>query len=344
MEAVQDDVDQELLPLFLEEAGELYPQIGDTLQAWRAQSADAPLARKLQRSLHTLKGSARMTGAMRVGELVHRMEDRMMEAGAVAGGAQRSAAFWEELQTQFEHVGKMIALLRTDIVAEGSVAATAEESTGPRVPFASIGKRLYRIMRQTGKELGKKANLELRGTEVELERNLLEKMTAPFEHLLRNALAHGLESPQQRESAGKPPIGDIRLSLRRENNEAVFEFMDDGAGLDVDGLRRKAVEMGALQAGTATSDGQVMQLIFAPGLSTAAEVTAISGRGVGMDVVRSEITALGGRIAVLSRRGEGTCFIIRLPFTHAGDEAAAAKSDKQRPDGQNCEGRPLGLQ
>jgi chemotaxis protein histidine kinase CheA len=315
-------MDQELLPLFMEEAGELYPQIGNTLRAWRERSADALLARKLQRTLHTLKGSARMAGAMHVGELVHQME-----AQATASGMQQSTAFWDELQNQYDHIGKMIALLRTDIAVEGSAAAT-DENTEQRVPFASISKRLYRIVRQTGKELGKKAYLELRGTEVQLERNVLEKMTAPFEHLLRNAIAHGLEDPHQRESAGKPPVGDIRLSLRRENKEAVFEFMDDGSGLDVDGLRRKAVQMGLLQADEIASDGQVMQLIFAPGLSTATAVTTISGRGVGMDVVRSEIAALGGRIAVLSKRGEGTCFIIRLPLIHANESDISLNGQK----------------
>jgi len=306
MDAAQDDIDQELLPLFIEEAGELYPQIGNTLQDWRDQSDNALLERKLQRSLHTLKGSARMAGAMRVGELVHRMEEQ-------AAATKRSMVSWDDLQSRYEHIGKMIALLRTSATTE-CATPTAEESTGQQMPFASIGKRLYRIVRQTGKELGKKANLELRGTEVELERNMLEKMTAPFEHLLRNAIAHGLENPQQRESAGKPPIGDIRLSLRRENNAAVFEFMDDGAGLDVDGLRRKAVKMGLLRDDAAANDEQVMQLIFVPGLSTATKVTAISGRGVGMDVVCNEITSLGGHIAVSSKRGEGTCFIIHLPL------------------------------
>ena len=315
METAHDDIDQELLPLFLEEADELYPQIGNTLQAWCEQPADTLLARKLRRGLHTLKGSARMTGAMRVGELVHRMEE------AIAPGALRSTVFRDDLQSQFENVGRMIELLRMG-VAEEEPAAAVEEDTGQRAPFASLGKRLYRIVRQTCRELGKKANLELHGTELELEYSLLEKMTAPFEHLLRNAIAHGLESPQQRGSAGKSAIGDIRLSLRRENNEAVFEFMDDGAGLDIDGLRRKAVEMGLLEADAETSDGQIMQLIFAPGLSTAAKVTAISGRGVGMDVVRSEIAALGGRIAVLSKRGEGTYFIIRLPLISVTDGAA----------------------
>ena len=323
METVQDDIDQELLPLFMEEADELYPKIGNTLQAWRKRSADKLLARKLQRTLHTLKGSARMAGAMRVGELVHRMEEQ-----TAASGTQPSTAFWDELQNQLENIGKMIEHLRTDITPELCVAAE-EVRNGQQVPFASISKRLYRIVRQTCKELGKKAYLELHGAEVELERNLLEKITAPFEHLLRNAIAHGLEGPQQRESAGKPPVGDIRLSLRRENNEAVFEFMDDGAGLDVDGLRHKAAEMGLLRTDATATDRQVMQMIFAPGLSTAAEVTPICGRGVGMDVVSSEITALGGRIAVLSRKGEGTSFIIRLPlcFTSNGVKDRKAKTN-----------------
>ena len=335
MRTVQDDLDQELLPLFLEEADELYPQIGNTLQAWRKQPDDALLARKLQRSLNTLKGSARMAGAMRVGESVHRME-----AQAVATEAQRSNTFWDELQSQLDGIGKMVELLRTHVAAEDS-AITAEASTEQCVAFGSISKRLYRIVRQTGKELGKKVILELRGTEVEVENNVLEKMTAPFEHLLRNAIAHGLENPQQREAIGKPPIGDIRLSLRRENSEAVFELMDDGAGLDVDGLRRKAEEMGLLPAGAAVSNEQIMQLIFAPGLSTATEVTPISGRGVGMDVVRNEINALGGRIAVLSKRGEGTCFIIRLPFACVANKTRGGAA---RMDRQNCEGSSLGLQ
>src|SRR5271166_1246073 len=109
MESVQDDIDQELLSLFMEEAGELYPQIGNTLRAWCERPADALLGRKLQRTLHTLKGSARMAGAMRVGELVHRMEEQ-----TGTRGEQQSTAFWDELQSQFENIGKMIELLRTD--------------------------------------------------------------------------------------------------------------------------------------------------------------------------------------------------------------------------------------
>ena len=312
MRAVQDDIDPELLPLFIEEAGELHPQLGELLQAWREQPANSQLARKLQRALHTFKGSARMAGAMLVGDLLHRMEGRVMEAAT-----PYAPAFWDELHGGLERVGGMIEQLRGGLAEN----AAADEDAVQQVPFASIAKRLYRIVRQTGKELGKRANLELRGTEIELERGLLEKMTAPFEHLLRNAMAHGLESPQQREAAGKSPIGDIRLSLRRENGEAVFEFADDGAGLDIDGLRRKAVERGLLAADAETGDIQVMQLIFAPGLSTATEVTPISGRGLGMDVVRSEIAVLGGRISVSSKPGEGVSFIIRLPLAQGGNGA-----------------------
>jgi len=311
MAKVQDDIDRELLPLFLEEADELYPQIGNALQAWRDQPADAMCGRKLQRALHTFKGSARMAGALRVGELIHRMEELVTTTES-----KRSPSFRDELQQQFDYIGKQMNFLRADFSSESAVIPD-QETSEEKIPFSSIGKRLNRIVKQTGKELGKKANLELNGTDIELDRSLLERVTAPFEHLLRNAIAHGLESPQQRESLGKPPVGDIRLTLRRENTEAVFEFTDDGAGLDVDGLRRRAVEMNLLPPGSGASDLQIMQLIFTPGLSTAAEITPISGRGVGMDVVRSDIAALGGRIAVLSRRGEGTCFIIRLPLAPA---------------------------
>lgn len=317
---IQDDFDPELLPLFLEEADELYPQLAEMLQAWREQPANSQLARKLQRSLHTFKGSARMAGAMRIGDLVHKLEGRVIEAGMPSG------AFWAELQSGLERVGGMIEQLRGEVSAD----SCADDGLAQRAPFSCVSKRLYRIVRQTGKELGKRANLELQGTDIELERSVLEKMTAPFEHLLRNAIAHGLEDPQQREAAGKPPMGDIRLSLRRENGEAVFEFADDGAGLDIDALRRKAVAMGLLREDAQASDGQVMQMIFTPGVSTATEITAISGRGLGMDVVRSEIASLGGRISVLSKRGEGTSFIIRLPAAKTGNGAGTGK--------QNCEG------
>ena len=197
------------------------------------------------------------------------------------------------------------------------------------VPFSNISERLYRIVRQTAKELGKRANLELLGTEVELDRSVLEKMAAPFEHLLRNAIAHGLETPEQRQKTGKDGIGEIKLSLRQESNEVVFEFSDDGAGVDIMRLREKAVQQGLLAQEEEISDEQALQLIFTSGLSTALEVTEISGRGIGLDVVRSEIGALGGRIDVSSTTGQGTRFTIHLPLTLAVTKTLLVRVNKQ---------------
>ena len=194
------------------------------------------------------------------------------------------------------------------------------------VSFNSITDRLYRVVRQTGKELNKRANLELQGAHVELDRSVLEKMVAPFEHLLRNSIVHGLETDEQRVKIGKLPIGEIRLSVHQEGNEVVFEFSDDGAGLDFAKLQDKAIASGLLQKGEEVSDDQLAQLIFTPGLSTAADITEIAGRGIGMDVVRSEISGLGGRIEVSSKRGEGTQFLIHLPLTLAVTKVLMVRS------------------
>ena len=478
---VQDDMDEDLLPIYLEEAGDLYLQLGNNLRAWKEQPKVEAFGHTLQRSLHTMKGGARMVGAMRLGELIHRMEDHVVQTAT-----QHDAAFWEGLENYFDRVGNALERLRTptsapavaetkastpaapeiaaqalgvpvldtgkgipapdaaaeravpaammrvrsdvidflvneagemsvarsraevemrgfksgllelttsierlrkqlreiEIHAEGqmqarvslsqeaaemfdplefdrftqfqdmtrsmnesvhdvqtvqqallknldeSSAALLAQSHSNRelqqrlmairmVPFSSISERLYRIVRQTARELGKKVNLDLRGGEVELDRSMLEKMTAPFEHLLRNAIAHGLEKEEERKRKGKPLMGTIRLSVRQENNEVDFELADDGAGLDIERLRQKALEIGMLQADEEVNENQIMQLIFSSGLSTAAEVTEISGRGVGMDVVRSDIVVLGGHIDVSSEKDKGARFVIRLPLTLA---------------------------
>jgi len=196
------------------------------------------------------------------------------------------------------------------------------------VPFNSISDRLYRIMRQTSRELGKRANLELLGVTVELDRSVLEKMTAPFEHLLRNAIVHGLEGESARIQGGKNPTGDIRLSLRQDSNEVVFELSDDGAGLNFPVLREAAIAKGLLQPDENPGDEQLTQLIFTSGISTASEITEVAGRGVGMDVVRSEIAALGGRIEVSSQRGLGTKFTIHLPLTLAVTQTLMVRSSE----------------
>lgn len=472
---VYDDLDDQLLPVFLEEADELGPKIGEGLRAWRESPQDEQQVQSLKRLLHTMKGSSRMVGAMRIGEIAHEMEDR------VAAAHQRDeAGYWDTLEGDFDRITALLGELRggepvvevrqiptpvaaptrrtsdqpagverradrraepgaplgnmlrvrADVVdrlvneageisvvrsrmetemrvfKEGLLDLTASvirlrqqlreveiqaesqmqarvslakdnvEQFDPlefdrftrlqeltrfmnesvhdvqtiqqsmlkhldetqaamlaqgrlnrelqqglmnvrMVSFNSITDRLYRIVRQTGKELNKRANLELQGTNVELDRSVLEKMIAPFEHLLRNSIVHGLENEQLRAQSGKLPIGEIRLSVRQENNEVVFEFSDDGAGLNFAKLREKAIANGTLQADEDVNEEQLAQLIFTPGLSTATEITEIAGRGVGMDVVRSEISALGGRIDVSSKSGQGTRFVIHLPLTLA---------------------------
>ena len=468
---VRDDVDEQLLPVFLEEADELLPKMGEAIRAWQEKPDDEKLLQVLTRLLHTVKGSARMAGAMRVGELAHGMEDRVQHA---AGRLQESV-YWDELNSDFDQIGNLIeglrggdakasvshavapkferraldvgaerALLsvlrvRSDVIdrlvneaSEISVARSRMETemrafkegllelTGSvtrlrkqlreieiqaesqmqarvslvedgkeqfdpleldrftrlqeltrfmsegvhdvqtvqqsllknvdetsaamsaqgrlnrelqqalmnvrMVPFSSISERLYRIVRQTGKELNKRANLELSGTSVELDRSVLDKMTAPFEHLLRNAMAHGLETPELRERLGKSPIGEIHLSLRQESNEVVFELSDDGAGLDMERLQQKALTSGLLRSGETISTDQAVQMIFMPGVSTAQNVTEISGRGVGLDVVRSEVSALGGRLDVTSTQGKGVSFTIHLPLTLAVTRTLMARS------------------
>lgn len=304
---MQDDVDPELLSLFLEEAGELYPQIQSALRDWQGEPGAPLLARRLQRLLHTFKGSARMAGAMRIGELIHQMEGSVVQAAPPC-----DAPFWEGLHGALLRIDALIGELQRGQTGDHS-AAPPEDEEEAQASLGDISKRLYRIVRQTGKTLGKKVNLEIIGDKLELNRDMLDKMTAPLEHLLRNAIAHGLEKPSERQEAGKSPVGEIRLALRREQKELLFEFSDDGIGLNIDKLRRKAVELGVIKAHEALSDKEAMQLIFVPGLSTAPAVTEIAGRGVGMDVVRSEIKSMGGRITALSKRGEGTCFIIRVP-------------------------------
>ena len=481
---VQDEIDEQLLPVFLEEAEELYPKINECLRELRKQPQDDKQEQSLKRLLHTLKGSSRMVGAMRIGDIAHAMEDQLSAAakasevvsyrdalernfdlanalleelrggevavmpGEIEAGVERGRRASDKLgggktdrrstdqsiivsgnvlRMRSELVDKLVSdageisvarsrietelhtfkdglielsssvvrlrqqLREVEIQAEtqmqskASLARNNEEGFDPleldrftrlqeltrfmnesvhdvqtvryallknmeetsvvlqmqgriirelhqnlmnvrMVSFSSIADRLYRIVRQTGKELEKRVNLELTGMTVELDRSMLEKMVAPFEHLLRNAIVHGLESDQARVQAGKLPIGEIRLSVRQEVNEVIFDFSDDGAGLDYVRLQEKAIASGLLSAEHEVSEDQLAQLIFLPGLSTATEVTESAGRGIGMDVVRSEIAALGGTINVQSRSGLGTRFIIRMPLTLAVTQIVLARS------------------
>ncbi|MRR08576.1 hybrid sensor histidine kinase/response regulator, partial [bacterium] len=493
---IQDDLDPQLVPLFLEEADELMAQVGPDLRAWRAQPGDAAIAGRLQRIFHTLKGSARMAGAMGIGELIHSMETRVDNAVAahavspqliddleasfdraqflvdkIRGGgeeapaeapapeaptptaptasvaipatpaapllavdiaaekgaepegqaaravlrvqadlmdrlvneagelaiarsriegemrslktslldltenvmrlrgqlreieiqaesqmqsrqaeaAEKNRAF-DPLEmdrfTRFQELTRMMAesvndvttvqhnLLRNLDHADAALAAQArlnrelsQALMGVRmVPFNTLAERLHRIVRQTAKETDRRANLDIRGGQTELDRSVLEKITGPLEHLLRNAVSHGIETVSARGDIGKDPMGQITLALAQEGNEVRIELQDDGAGLDLVKIRDRAESRGLLTPEQEVDEAQLVQFIFMPGFSTADKLTEISGRGVGMDVVKTETAALGGRIEVHSTPGKGSSFRIYLPLTLAVTQAVLVKS------------------
>jgi len=495
---VADEIDQQLLPIFLEEADTLVPDTSAQLRAWKAAPGEAAARDVLRRNLHTIKGSARMVGAMRLGELTHVMESRVI--AVIDGQMSASADVFETLETQLDrladavdrlklgdlappieetsapleapvepvlgqvevaatmadplepakaatrdsnaltlrvradwvdrmvnqagevaiarsriesevfafkrHVNELseaLARLRghireVEIQAESQMQATFQTHEGTdefdplefdrftrfqevtrflaesvndistvqhillarlgeadaaliqqmrlnrelqqdllrvrMVPLYSVAERLYRTVRQTARDVDKRAQLDIQGGELEIDRSVLEKVTAPLEHLLRNALAHGIESPEERRAAGKAEFGEIVLAARQSGNEMMLTVKDDGAGLNYARIREKAEASGLLLPGVEPTESLLAQMIFAAGFSTAETVSQVAGRGVGMDVVKSEISALGGRIDITSTPGAGTCFNIYLPLTLAMTQAVmfqAAKHDYALP-------------
>ena len=187
------------------------------------------------------------------------------------------------------------------------------------VPVSAVFNRFPRMVRDVSKELGKEINLTIEGEETELDRTVIDEIGDPIMHLLRNSLDHGVESPDAREEKGKPRVGEVGLIARHEGNNVVIMITDDGAGIDASKIRRKAVEKGMVTQEEADrlDDADAVRLIFLPGFSTAEQITDISGRGVGMDVVRSKIEALSGHVDVETHIDEGSVFKIKLPLTLA---------------------------
>ena len=193
------------------------------------------------------------------------------------------------------------------------------------VPFQRHVQRLTRIARQAAAETGKKVEVHINGAAGELDRQVLERMLAPFEHMLRNAIVHGIELPADRVAAGKSETGAIDVTLRREGSEVVITVSDDGAGVNLKLVRDRAISLGLTTPKQELSDEQALQLILEPGFSTAGKVTQSAGRGVGMDVVATEIKKLGGSLYTETRAGKGTTFTVRLPFTLAISQALVVR-------------------
>jgi two-component system chemotaxis sensor kinase CheA len=185
------------------------------------------------------------------------------------------------------------------------------------LPIGSVFNRFPRLVRDLERKLGKQVRLELHGEHTELDKTVLEKIGDPLVHLVRNAIDHGLETPEKRRAAGKPDAGTLTLDAHHEGGNIIVRISDDGAGLNRAAIVGKAVERGLVQPGQELSDEEVAELIFAPGFSTAAQATDLSGRGVGMDVVRRNVRDLGGSVGVKSEAGKGSVFTIALPLTLA---------------------------
>ncbi|MBX3040711.1 MAG: chemotaxis protein CheA [Bdellovibrionaceae bacterium] len=223
------------------------------------------------------------------------------------------------------------------------------------LPMKGVFQRMQRIVRDTSKALGKDVELEMVGEETELDKTVIERLSDPLVHLMRNAVDHGVETPEDRLAAGKPPQGRIRLSAVQRANQIVIEIRDDGRGMNPEKLTQKAVEKGVLPAGATLSAEQAYQLIFAPGFSTKEAVTDVSGRGVGMDVVKTNITELQGQIEIESEQGKGSCFRVLLPMTLAIVDAMVIRVGSQKyiiplaqvteffqPDGKSFTSGPMG--
>ncbi len=200
------------------------------------------------------------------------------------------------------------------------------------IPFSRISPRLQRIARLTARELRKQVEFMIEGEGIEFERTVLNRIVAPLEHLLRNAIGHGIEDAETRQQAGKPTIAHVKIQLAKEGSDLIIKLSDDGAGLNLSAIRRKAEERNMIKPDTVISDQDLMQFILEPSFSTAQKITQVSGRGVGMDVVNSEIKQLGGTLQIHSKTGEGAMFEIRLPLSltinqallvHIGEETLA---------------------
>jgi two-component system chemotaxis sensor kinase CheA len=199
------------------------------------------------------------------------------------------------------------------------------------VPVKTIFSKFPRMLRDLAKASGKKIDLQLVGEDTEIDKSIIEELGDPMIHLIRNSADHGIELPADRVKSGKPEVGTVILRARHEGDSVVVEIEDDGKGIDPAVIRAKAVEKGLLSVERvdAMPDDEVIELIFAPGFSTAAKVTDISGRGVGMDVVRSNVRKLNGRVGVRSTVGKGSVFTIKLPLTLAIIDALLVKSGNQ---------------
>lgn len=246
-----------------------------------------------------------------------------------------SRALAESLNDLVNIEGDLTTHLRTVDKFVSDSALTGRELhqnllTTRLVEVSTIIPRLRRIMRQVATEFGREVSFEIDGEALKLDRYLLQRMTAPIEHILRNAVFHGIETPDERTRSGKNTEGGVLLEVAREDTDVVFRISDDGRGLDKEKIRAKALEQGLVGIGDQLSDQDIYKLVLRSGFSTVTEANQVAGRGVGMDVVNSEIKALGGSLLIDSHTGSGSEFTVRLPFTMAANPVLFVVIQKQQ--------------
>ena len=285
-------------------------ELGESLDRMRRQLRDIELQAETQIStrLEAAKAAAQafdpleMDRFTRFQELTRFMAESVNDVGTLQRGLQRTLQSTED---QLAAQARLTRELQDDLLRTRMVE------------FESMADRFYRTVRQAAKDTGKQVRLDIVGGAIEVDRGVLDRMTGPFEHLLRNSVAHGIEPPERRVAAGKDAGGRITVTVSQVGNEVAVEFADDGAGLDLPRIRQRAVQRGLLQSDQPADDAELTRLIFTPGFSTADNVTELAGRGVGMDVVRADVNAMGGRIETASVAGQGMQFRLLLPLTTA---------------------------
>lgn len=304
--------------------------------------------RQLRGSLSDLTGNLdRLRTQLREIELQaeSQMQSRMAQAKDAPGGfdplefdrftrvqelTRLMAESVNDVATVQRNIHRVVEATEDDLIAQGRQTRELQRDLlrTRMVEFEGISDRLYRVVRLAAKESGKQVKLDILGGSIEMDRGVLDRMTPAFEHLLRNCVAHGIEVPAARAAAGKEASGEIAIHVRQEGNDVSVEFTDDGAGLDIARIRDKALQQGLITPQQQLSDADAANLIFLPGFSTAQQVTELAGRGIGMDVVRAEVNALGGRIETTTHSGRGTSFKLVLPLTTAVTQVVMVRTGK----------------
>lgn len=277
------------------------------IQAESQMTSRIEAARSSQASFDPLE----MDRFTRVQELTRMLAESVNDVGTVQRGIQQTL---QDTTDQLSSQARMNRDLQDDLLR------------ARMVEFDILSDRLYRVVRQAGKESSKQVRLNFEGGGIELDRAVLDRMAPAFEHLLRNAVVHGIETPARREAVGKPSTGTIEVRLSQLGNEVQIEVRDDGAGLNLARIAERARSVGLIKAGETVSESELAGMIFRPGFTTAEQVTELAGRGVGMDVVRTEVTAMGGRIETATTPGRGTTFRMLLPLTTAVTQVVALQS------------------